>query len=373
MNENEKMRLLITRQKLYLKKKISEKINIINLIKKSNDSELIELQKELDQLIRYYFIKHNEVKKYLPDIKNLVVNDTIFIVVDVHGEIIFPYSFIDIPKSMTLFKLMETDYGALSCLPPAYVYRIREIMQHYIYHRSDKNTRRNNTKFIKKILSTIIPIFKSSINSKTSNLIKVKTNKTLKKTLGFNNWSNQTMNRFLKSKMHVHKYSNSDKSLSSSKRIIKKIYSINLNVYDKMDGIYAMNKNHRYVNLIDYVDIKLEKDYYLSVRMEDIFNLFKDVKFVLYIDTSCSSREGSNNVLNHLKQTAKEVEGNSITQEIINYNNSSPYNSSFEYEQEQQKIKENMNRFYDEGWNTLKKNRAETRRKLPLWRRFSLF
>ena len=366
------MRLLITRQKLYLKKKISEKNHIINLNKKSKD--LIELHKERDQLIQYYFMKHNEIKKYLPDIKDLVVNDTIFIVVDVHGEIMFPYSSIDIPKSMSLFKLMETDYGALSCIPPKYVYRIREIMQYYIYHRSDKNTHRNNIKFIKNLLSKIIPIFKSSINSKTSNLIKVKTNKSLKKTLGFNNWSNQTMNRFLTSKMHVHKYSS---NLEKSKHIMKKIYSINLNEYDKMDGIYAMNKNHRYVNLIDYVDIKLEKDYYLTIRMEDIFNLFKDVKFVLYIDTSCSSREGTNNILNHLKQTAHNIEGNSITEEIMNYNNSTPYNGSFEYEQEQQKIKEtikeNMNRFYDEGWNTLKKNRSETRRKLPLWRRFSLF
>ena len=255
-------------------------------------------------------------------------------------------------------------------------------MQHYIYHSSDKNTRRNNIKCIKKLLSKIIPFFKSSINSKRSNLIKVKTNKSLKNILGFNNWSNQTMNRILASKMHIHKYFNSSNSLNkstkeankeSNKRIMKKLYSINLNTYDNIDGIYAMNKKYPYVNLVDYVDIKLEKDFYLTIRMEDIFDLFKDVKFVLYIDTSCSSREGTNNVLNHLKQRAKNIEGNSITKEIINYNNSSPYNGSFEYDQEQQKIKENINRFYNEGWNSLKKNRAETRRKLPLWRRFSLW
>jgi hypothetical protein len=73
-------------------------------------------------------------------------------------------------------------------------------------------------------------------------------------------------------------------------------------------------------------------------------------------------------MMNRLKQTGHNVEGNSITQEILNYNNSSPYNGSFEYDQEQTKIKEsikeNMNRFYDEGWNTLKKNREETRKKL---------
>ena len=104
--EKEKMRLLITKQKLYLKKKIVEKNNII----KSKDSDLIEIhKKERDQLIKYYFMKHNEIKQYLPDIKDLVVNDTIFIVVDVHGEIVFPYSSINVPKSMSLFKLMESD------------------------------------------------------------------------------------------------------------------------------------------------------------------------------------------------------------------------------------------------------------------------
>jgi prepilin-type N-terminal cleavage/methylation domain-containing protein len=66
--------------------------------------------------------------------------------------------------------------------------------------------------------------------------------------------------------------------------------------------------------------------------MKDIFNLFKHIKYVFLVDFSCSNTVHNND----LKQFAQNTEGNSITQEIQNYNNLSPYNILNENEQEVQ-------------------------------------
>ncbi len=362
-DEDDEMRLLLTEEINKIRHRIVTKYQTIQSILESSDHSTLDRNRsELKHMKMEYMYRRNEIKQYLPNIRKLLTNDTLFVIVDVHGEIKLPYEEISVPPYTNLFKLMDVDYGSTACIERKSIKKIKTKIMQYISNRREKNTRKNNIKFIKKILSNIIPYVKQSINNTKEILNYIEKNKSMKQFSKYKNWSNQEMSRYALSTFHIH----------NPKHIIKKLYAIKLYEYDTYDKIHVIHPKYKNINLIDYVDTELINDY-LVIKMQSIFDLFQTIKYVLYIDTTCSIPIETNNVLNQFKQNAKEVEGNSITQHIINYNNSSPYNGSIEYEQEQQKIKENINHFYDEGWNTLKQNRAETRRKLPLWRRFSLF
>jgi hypothetical protein len=68
----------------------------------------------------------------------------------------------------------------------------------------------------------------------------------------------------------------------------------------------------------------------MQFNTSQIIDLIKS-KYVLFIDLSCSSSvkaDATNANLNHLKKRAKEIEGLSITKELENYLDVSPFNKS---------------------------------------------
>jgi hypothetical protein len=105
------------------------------------------------------------------------------------------------------------------------------------------------------------------------------------------------------------------------------------------------------IDLIDYIDIKITNTA-ISFNTNDLFNLIKDIKYVLYLDFTCSSVEqfvsevfgvGQQSGLNRFKQNAERIEGNSITKNIET--NNSSYNNVEEIEENiDLKQKKHLNR-----------------------------
>jgi hypothetical protein len=86
--------------------------------------------------------------------------------------------------------------------------------------------------------------------------------------------------------------------------------------------------------------------------MQNVFDLFKRIKYVFFVDESCSEASSNSNfVQNVVKDKAEELEGKSITKNIENYNNISPYNTNNVYEKEREPSRtqeeNNFNNEYD--------------------------
>jgi len=261
-------------------------------------------------LIEKYQEIRLEKRKYLPKIKDLLINDTIYIINHVHGGIkkLNNPDKILIPPTMNFYRVIASDYGACVFVNLEnrfeYIQKIKEMIE-----KPYKNTDRNNKKKIKTIMSTLIKTTKIHMNT-YKGLINGRPNITLKSGV-----------RYKRSKGHVHHF--------SSKELIDKSLQINLNVNDAYTSIEIVHPTMK-INLLDYIDV-LNDNGFLNFELNQIIDLIKNVKYVLFIDLSCSGawdNLNNNVILNQFKENAQQIEGNSITNHIKSYVNTSPYNIS---------------------------------------------
>ena len=84
------------------------------------------------------------------------------------------------------------------------------------------------------------------------------------------------------------------------------------------------------VNLVDYIDVKIDNRGIVTFNLSDIMELIKHVKYVLFIDLSCSStsRNVTNNEIAQYKSLARRIEGPSITKRIETDLDLTPFNES---------------------------------------------
>jgi hypothetical protein len=320
---------------------ISDELRSIRMmiVEENKKTEFLKSKRHLSTLIDLYKEKRSEIKKYLPKIKDLLVDGILFVIVNVHGGVdinrhntytgrlrkyllerygIGSVDYIQIPKSMILFKAMSSDYGASSCMLKndrlhGQHSEIINAIHKNIKDRTHKGTRRNNIKFMKKTMKEINTIINNDMEKRKSHKTR--------------NVPNNV--RYLSSKSHIHSYMNNGK-------IVKKIYDISLVKDDVFDNIYVISNTYYKVDLLHYIDVDIF-DHYISIDMQDIFDLFKRIKYVFFVDESCSNATSySNFVQNTVKHKAEALEGKSITKNIENYNNISPYNTNNVYETERQ-------------------------------------
>jgi hypothetical protein len=265
-------------------------------------------QLKLDLIEKYKDIRLRK-RKYLPEISELLINDTLYIVNDVHGSIekLHNPDKIDLPDTMNFYRILTSDYGscALSNIDDRMEY-IEDIQK--FLKIPYKNTDKNNKKRIKTIISLLIKKIKTHMNFAKSEVNER------------NNMTVKNMIRYKQSGHHVNDF--------KSKKIISKDLVMNLNENDDTDTICVVHPTMN-INLMDYLDVT-EDNGFLYFNLKQIFDLINDVKYVLFIDLSCSGAVGNfnNTILNNFKAKAKEIEGQSITNNIKNYVNTSPYNIS---------------------------------------------
>ena len=275
------------------------------------------------------FMKLRKKKiEFLPPIKSLLVHDTLFLINRIHSDVemeinndnVTNLDKVQIPESMNFYRIMASEYGSASCSEEPEVDKFISKIQKYILLNSPrKNTEKNNIKFIKRISRKLL--------KKTENFMRDYTKKLLNSAANFSPLIPQVI-QFTKAVPHVHFFKNSN--------FINKEHAIEL-----YDGQYTLDKisvvndyldfDEEYsINLVDYLKLFDSGDGRLTFNTSDIIELLENegIKFVLYIDMSCSGFGDINtNNISPLKRRAKEIEGNSITSKIRNYVNS-PYENS---------------------------------------------
>jgi hypothetical protein len=283
-----------------------------------------ELTTERGELIKEFKDTRKELQQYLPEISDLLVDNTLFIVNFLHGGILDTYgtrfgtkpNYIKIPKTMNLFKLMSSDYASPSCSSDRFISQIKEDLLDTITSRTQKATRKNNINFMKKILKQLIHPVKNEMTRIKRFL-----------TTNVRNKNYATNKRYRNSNLHVHRFLED----STNRKIIHKEYEINLNKKEKDYGVFVITPLYPNIDLMDYIDINIS-DTFISFNTTTIFNLIKDIKYVLYLDFTCS---GVTQIiadyfkplsgLNRFKKNAELIEGKSITHNIetnnISYNN----------------------------------------------------
>jgi len=282
-----------------------------------------ELIIERGEFIKEFKDTRKELQQYLPPISDLVVDNTLFIVNFLHGGILDSYgtrfgtkpNYIKIPKSMNLFKLMSSDYASSSCSSDNFITEIKHDILDSITSRTQKATRKNNINFMKKILKQLIRPVKNEMTRIKRFL-----------TTNVRNKNYATNKRYRNSNIHVHRFLED----STNRKIIYKEYQINLNKKEKDYGVFVITPLYPNIDLMDYIDITIT-DTLISFNTTSIFNLIQDIKYVLYLDFTCSSvRQLIENYfkplsgLNRFKKNAEIIEGKSITNNIetnnISYN-----------------------------------------------------
>jgi hypothetical protein len=126
--------------------------------------------------------------------------------------------------------------------------------------------------------------------------------------------------RYIGSQPHVNHFKGSP--------MMVKQHTVYLNKTDPYSGVILVNPRWT-LNLLDYIDVEIMNGF-MKFNTSQIMDLIKS-KYVLFIDLSCSSSvkaNATNANLNHLKKRAKELEGPSITKELENYLDLSPFNTS---------------------------------------------
>jgi hypothetical protein len=308
--EKEQNRLRISSEIREIKFSIYSKI-IIRDDYKTRELSTIALDKNIEELIHLYKSKYVEIKPYLPNIKDVIENGILFVILTLHGVISNIPKSIKIPKSTVFIKAMTSDYGALSCdvydttMKDSLHYRMKSIISEKIHSRKEKRTRRNNIKFMKNTMKDIL----NEIN----------------KDMDINKGLKRHMNdlRYLISKGHVHYYEHGGK-------IAEKVYQIDFRGRDDYDKIYAINDKYPDLNLLHYLNMDTPttlNKLFININMKDVFHLFEGIKYLFFVDQSCSAISNNNDFKANRAQTiAEELEGKSFTQNIINYENTSPYN-----------------------------------------------
>jgi hypothetical protein len=274
-----------------------------------------ELIIERAELIKEFKDTRKELRQYLPPISDLVVDNTIFIVNFLHGGIIDSYgtrfgtkpNYIKIPKSMNLFKLMSSDYASPSCSSDNFITHVKQDIFDSIISRTQKATRKNNINFMKKILKQLIRPVKNEMTRIKRFL-----------TTNVRNKNYATNKRYRNSNLHVHQFLED----SANRKIIHKEYQINLNKKEKDYGVFVITPLYPNIDLMDYIDINIS-DTLISFNTTTIFNLIKDIKYVLYLDFTCSGVKQMIedffkplSGLDRFKKNAEIIEGKSITNNI---------------------------------------------------------
>jgi len=259
-----------------------------------------------DDLIDYYMEVRNEKRKYLPDINELLINDTLYLINYVHGTITETHKTVHIPETMDFYRIITSEYGSVACTTPDEVTWYIDKMNDFLKtHR--KNTYKNNIKRIKRLIPLLFKKTQKIMGKRRKN--------------GFIS-TQKEKERYDKTKPHIHHFKGSN--------MIFKNYHVYFNRNDPFEWSTITIVNPKLnVNLLDYIDIKPIRGK-LKFNMNQIMDIIKDIKFVLFIDLSCSStiENKPNQELNNYKRIANEIEGKSITNEIDKYLNLSPYNES---------------------------------------------
>jgi hypothetical protein len=276
-----------------------------------------EIDKKIEELLVLYKQTHDEIKQYLPKIKDLVEEGILYVIVSLHGAISDEPKNIKIPRSTVFFKAMTSDYGAISCdrydtnHVDSLFHQLKTLISHDIHVRKNKGTRRNNIKFMKKTMKNV--------------LNKINNNMDFQKSLKIKDPSEM---RYFISKGHVHLYEHGGD-------IVEKEYQIELNAMDTFDQILVINKKYPHLNLVDYLNLDIpttSKKPIIHIDMRDVFKLFKGIKYIFFVDQSCSALFVEDEYLsNRAQNIAEGLEGKSITQYIQNYANVSPYNTNNMY------------------------------------------
>lgn len=276
------------------------------------------LEKKLIDL----YVKTIETQRpFLPPIEQLAVNDTLYVVNFTHGDVTMknqnelvytnerPPPTVDIP--MNFYRIMASEYGAIACTSPKETEKYMSIIDNFLKIQR-KNTERNNKKIIKRIIATLLKKTRDFMKNKKG---RIKT-------------SVQKQKRFDQTDAHVH-------YVKDSKIILKNYY-----VYltdDDSDEIYVGNPEFN-VNLLHYIDFKI-KNGVIEFNLEDIIKVIKHIKYVLFIDLSCSNGNVTNKESNNFKSLAKRIEGPSITKQMEMHLNLSPYNENREVNRQLNKSK----------------------------------
>jgi hypothetical protein len=290
------------------------------------------------KLIDLYVKTIESQRPFLPPIEQLAVNDTLYVVNFAHGDVDMknknmvytnerPPPTVDIP--MNFYRIMASEYGAIACTSPKETEKYISIIDNFLKIQR-KNTERNNTKIIKRIIATLL--------KKTRDFMKNKKNRI--KT------SVQKQKKFDETDAHVH-------YVKDSKIILKNYY-----VYltdDSIDEIYVGNPDFN-VNLLHYIDFKI-KNGVIEFNLEDIIKVIKHIKYVLFIDLSCSNGNATNKESNDFKSLAKRIEGPSITKQMEMHLNLSPYD---ENRQMNRQMNREMNREMNRRLNKSKKRRIKS-------------
>ena len=289
-----------------------------------NKFKIKQIDEQIVEQIEAYKQKRIEIKQYLPEIKDLLEDGILFVIISLHGLIPRKPKDIKIPDSMVFFKTMSSDYGTVSCdfglhglaktLGDFNMFSdIKQLISRSIQSRKGKGTRRNNIKFMKENMKHVIKIMQDRM--------------TALKASGKS--SNLQDKRFADSSAHAHYYEHGG-------NIVEKTYQITLSGDDDYDRIYVVNKKYDKLNLVDYIDVDIDdSNDFMNIKMINVFNLFKDIKYVFLADLSCSSSDSSNaNETMRIQYNAEQIEGESITDNIEQYVNTSPYNTNSAYERE---------------------------------------
>jgi hypothetical protein len=280
----------------------------IKRIMKSYGLDLPTIEQLVKDLEQYYLVTRTEKRQYLPSIEELKefeINDTTYLINYVHGGV-GEEEPMHIPESMDLFRILASDFGSLACTRTdeldKYILKIINFLRHI-----PKNTHRNNIKMIKRIIATLLKKTKDFMIGK--------------RTAAFNASEKERL-RYIGSQAHVNHFKDST--------MMVKRHVVYLNKTDPYYGIVLVNPRWT-LNLLDYIDVEIINGG-MWFNTSQIIDLIKS-KYVLFIDLSCSGSNKSNATnanLNHLKARAKEIEGPSLTKELENYLDLSPYNKSIE-------------------------------------------
>ena len=278
----------------------------INKIMKSYGFELPSMVQLTKDLIEYYLVTRTEKRQYLPSIeelKDFEINDTSYLINYVHGGI-GDVEYVNIPENMDLFRILASEFGSLACTRTEellnYIRKINNFLNH-----APKNTHRNNIKMIKRIIATLLKKTKDFMMSKRQSAFRGTEKERL---------------RYIRSLPHVNHF-------KGSPMIVKK-HVVYLNKTDPYYGIILINPRWN-LNLLDYIDVEIINGT-MHFNTSQIMDLIHS-KYVLFIDLSCSSSTKTNATnanLNQLKRRTKEIEGPSITKELENYLDLSPFNKS---------------------------------------------
>ena len=264
------------------------------------------------KLIDLYVKTIESQRPFLPPIEQLAVNDTLYVVNFAHGDVDMknqnmvytnerPPPTVDIP--MNFYRIMASEYGAIACTSPKETEKYISIIDNFLKIQR-KNTDRNNKKIIKRIIATLL--------KKTRDFMKNKKNRI--KT------SVQKQKKFDETDAHVHYVKDS--------KIILKNYYVYLTDHESIDEIYVGNPDFN-VNLLHYIDFKI-KNGVIEFNLEDIIKVIKHIKYILFIDLSCSNGNATNKESNNFKSLAKRIEGPSITKQMEMHLNLSPYDETIQ-------------------------------------------